>query len=245
MSEASDVARRSDHPRGQGEKEDLARLVVHDMKSPIASMLLNLSLALEESLPERTRVALENAKASAEALHRLAMNLLDISRSEEGRLVAVRRETDIGELVRDVAEPLRARAGRGRKRIVVEGSATAQVDPELLRRIVENLVDNSLRYAPAGTTIRIETLLNGSLQIRVRDEGPGIPAEAREKIFEKYAKLDPVRDERTSRGMGLAFCRIAAAAHGGTVHVEDNEPRGACFVVRLPVVPARLSEARA
>jgi two-component system CheB/CheR fusion protein len=107
----------------------------------------------------------------------------------------------------------------------------------LLRRILENLVDNALKYSPAGGAIHLEARrCEDTIELRVRDEGPGIPRCAREKIFQKYMQLDQdvLVQHRPGRGLGLTFCQLAAEAHGGRIWIEDNEPRGSTFCVRLP-----------
>jgi signal transduction histidine kinase len=101
------------------------------------------------------------------------------------------------------------------------------------------LLDNCVKYSPAGSAIEIEvrTESDGFLELRVKDQGAGIPPEFRSRIFEKYVRLE--RNMQTaahrSMGLGLAFCRMAAEAHGGRIWVEENQPRGSCFCVRLPI----------
>ena len=111
-------------------------------------------------------------------------------------------------------------------------------DRSLIRRVAENLIDNALKYTPPETTIWLQTRAgpDGSAELRVRDDGPGIPVANRVKIFEKYVQLDDpsTAGARNGRGLGLAFCRLAVTLHGGEIWVEDNAPRGASFRVRLP-----------
>jgi signal transduction histidine kinase len=116
--------------------------------------------------------------------------------------------------------------------------ANADVDAGLVVRTLENLLDNALKYAPRGTVIRViaHASPDGGLSARVADHGRRIPPEHRERIFEREARLD--RDlevhARSSRGLGLAFCRFAVAAHGGRIWVEDNQPQGNVFCVEIP-----------
>jgi K+-sensing histidine kinase KdpD len=115
-------------------------------------------------------------------------------------------------------------------------------DRELLRRVVENLLDNAFKYAPMNTEIRLEATLTGEgdYAIRIRDQGPGIPSGERGRIFEPYARLerDAREHARTSRGLGLAFCRLAVDVHGGRIWAEDNQPKGCVFVLQMPINPA-------
>ena len=111
-------------------------------------------------------------------------------------------------------------------------------DGELLRRILQNLIDNAVRHGPAGGTVRLMARRadDDGVEIRVVDEGTGIPVEMRQSIFEKYTRIEGRPDARdaTGRGLGLAFCRLAVQAQGGRISVEENEPRGSVFTVWLP-----------
>jgi signal transduction histidine kinase len=108
-------------------------------------------------------------------------------------------------------------------------------DADLLRRVLENLVDNGLRHAPAGSCLTLSAELHpDGVELRVADQGPGIPAEQRETIFEPFMQGSAAEIlSRTGRGLGLAFCRLAVQAHEGSIRVEDGNP-GAVFCVRLP-----------
>jgi signal transduction histidine kinase len=114
----------------------------------------------------------------------------------------------------------------------------ASVDPDLLRRMLENLLDNALKYAPASTSVVVRAeLFGGQLTLEVIDHGPGIPEHERERIFEPYARLrrDGENKVRQSRGLGLAFCKLAVEAHGGRISVHNRLPQGATFTVQIPI----------
>jgi signal transduction histidine kinase len=172
------------------------------------------------------------------AMNRMIMNLLDIGRSEDGALVPRPEAVAVRALLDEVgAEAARRAADRGQRLVIESEALEVRADRDLLRRVLENLVDNSLRYSPEGSTVRLEARADaGAVELRVRDDGLGVPAAYRERIFEKYVTLDPASsaEVRSSRGLGLVFCRLAVAAHGGRIWVEDNHPRGSTFCVRLP-----------
>ncbi|MFM2421020.1 MAG: hypothetical protein RL385_5743 [Pseudomonadota bacterium] len=114
-------------------------------------------------------------------------------------------------------------------------------DPDLIRRVLENLLDNALRYTPSRSTVQLGVGVGeqGELMLSVADGGPGIPEAERERVFEKYAQLDRADDraqQRFGRGIGLTFVKMAVEAHGGRIWVEDRAVRGACFQIRLPKV---------
>ena len=115
-----------------------------------------------------------------------------------------------------------------------------QGDPELLRRVIENLLDNALRYSPAHSSVVVHAeKKHGQVDILVRDQGPGIPEEHRERVFDMYERLEE-RHDRSGRGLGLVFCRAAVEAQGGAIWIDPQvNGHGATFHVRLGGRPER------
>lgn len=224
----------------QRQKEDLQALVVHDLKNPLTTILANVAFALRDArLSAEVREALDDVLGATRTMHRMVMNLLDISRSEDGALTPRLTDVNVPELLGSVVSEMTRRADEAGQRLELSASLRSPVvraDRDLLRRVVENLVDNALKYTPSGGTIRVEAEReDGRLRVSVRDQGRGIPPSQRERIFEKYAQLEQ-RDEpylRTSRGLGLVFCRLAVQAHRGRIWVEDGRP-GSVFIFELP-----------
>jgi signal transduction histidine kinase len=225
---------RDDMMRLQLQKERLTAFVVHDLKSPVNSINLGAQVVLADpGLSKGSREAAQHIRGDARMLLRLILNLLDISKSEEGALVAHPAELELAPLVRQVFEAfeLRAKTAGVELRQQLELSRV-RADPDLLLRVLENLFENAIRYTPAGGTITFEAAeRDGAALLSVTDSGSGIPEAMREKIFERYAQLDP--NERVGRGLGLTFCKLAVEAHGGAISVE-NASSGARFSVRLP-----------
>ena len=226
--------------QAQERKEELINLVVHDLKNPIASILANAHfLVREPNLSDDARDASRDIHEAANSMQRMVLNLLDISRSEQGALVPRLSDVDVPTLLNEVLGVMGRRANERQQKISVEVSPEVKhsvLDRDLLLRLLENLLDNALKYSPLAGTIKVEAnIVNGYLEFCIRDEGPGIPGAYRERIFEKYVQLEDsaVSLARTSRGLGLVFCRLAAEAHGGKIWVEDNQPRGTAFRVRL------------
>ena len=228
--------------RSQRQKSDIVGHLVHDLKNPLTSITLAATLlSRDTTLPEKPRKNARVIQRSAAALGALVANMLDINTHEDGALIPQKSTFDLAEVVREVASDMESRTTETGHRLIVEasrGPGTVFADRALIRRVAENLVDNALKYTPAETTIWLETraAANGSAELRVRDDGPGIPVANRVKIFEKYVQLDDpsTPGSRNGRGLGLAFCRLAVGLHGGQIWVEANEPRGASFCVRLP-----------
>jgi signal transduction histidine kinase len=230
--------------RAKRQNEELAELIVHDLRNPLASILANLQFTLASGqLVGEPNEALKDSVHASEALHRMILNLLDMSRSDDAGLRVQTVDTDILRIAREVRDQVHHRSQQDGKTVVVAAGKPAihlLADATLLRRVVENLIDNSIKYTPSGGTITIELTQpdGGGAVLKVRDQGPGVPEAYRESVFDKYAQLDrdTARRARSSRGLGLAFCRLAVEAHGGRIWIEDNQPRGAVFCVSLPAV---------
>ena len=230
---------RDDLMRLQLQKERLSSFVVHDLKNPVSSIdLLAQLLQRDKKLPADAREAADAIRLEVTSLMRLILNLLDINKSEEGQLVASLAPLDLPALATSVVEAAQVRAQAKEIELVHDVGAVdgLAADRDLLRRVLENLLDNALRYAPKTSRISLTArLLEGEIELRVADEGRGIPAELREGIFERFVQLDSGARTapRTGRGLGLTFCRLAIEAQGGRIYVEDGSP-GAVFCIRLP-----------
>ena len=227
--------------RAQAQQAELSALLVHDLKSPLQSVIMNTRyLIAGQTQSEAERDCLKDVLSAADTMHRMVLDLLDVSVSEDGQLAVDRRELNVLELLEHVRESMALRAADQRQNIVTSvllETQTIHADRELLRRMLSNLVDNCIKYGPVGGKIGIEARsVGGGIEFRVHDEGPGIPVSKRQKIFEKYTRVDPDSSalRAGSRGMGLRFCWVAVEAHGGRIWVEDNLPKGACFCVHLP-----------
>jgi two-component system, sensor histidine kinase and response regulator len=229
---------RDDLMRLQMQKERLTAFVVHDLKNPVNAMDLHAQLLLRNTeIPPRARESVLRIREEARSLLRLLLNLLDISKSEEGALVPQRTEIDLPALVTEVLEAhdVKAQAVSVKLTSAVEVQ-TLRADKDLFRRVLENLLDNAIRHAPEETEVRITATRHADrVEVRVADAGYGITPEMRQKIFERFVQLDGGErlEARTGRGLGLTFCKLAIEAHGGTIWVEEATP-GAVFCVRLP-----------
>lgn len=234
--------RTADLLRVQRQKDELAQLIVHDLRSPASGIMFVSQARLRDRNAPDTEVQRWRAvHTSAEAIHRMAMNLLDVMRSEDGQFTPRKATVDATKLVTDVADQLRTVAQGMERVLVVDVAATPSLvcDEDLMRRLLQNLLDNALRYTPEGGRVTVSARRDGNvLEWRVADEGPGIPAEQRERVFAKGVQLDGGTRQHPGRGLGLAFCKLATESHGGTIAVEPNAPAGSVFVVRLPLAAA-------
>ncbi len=229
---------RDDLMRLQLQKERLTAFVVHDLKNPVGNIDLQAQLILRDAdLSPRAREMATGIRGETRSLMRLIMNLLDIAKSEEGRLSPTLASVDLEQLVSDVFDASSAAAKA--RNIALERRLDVSrwsADGDLLRRVLENLVDNALRHSPEDSTIRLATELEeGKFVLRITDQGRGVPVEMRDRIFDPFVQVES-NDRSTSRsgrGLGLAFCRLAVQAHGGRIWVEEATP-GAVFCLSLP-----------
>lgn len=226
---------RDDLQRLHLQKEDLQAFLVHDLKNPINAIDLHAQRLLRDrEASARTRDAAARIRDEGRSLLRMITTLLDLARADAGALVPVRRPVELDALLALVADELGVRAEAAGVRIAcTPGQAAIDADPELLRRVVENLVENAIRHAPEGSAVEVAArLAGGGAELRVRDAGPGVPADQRERVFERFVQ-GRRDDARANRGLGLAFCKLAVVAHGGRIWIEDAGP-GAVFCVWLP-----------
>jgi signal transduction histidine kinase len=223
------------------QKELLMAFVIHDLKNPISSMdLLAQSLARDATLPRKARDAAEDIRGAARQLMRLIHNLLDISKSEEGKLAPRRAEIDLRALVEEIRETFKAQARDAKVTLETAIAVpTLAADQDLIRRVLENLLENAIRHAPKGSVVRLEAeRVDHATELRIIDQGDGVPLELREKIFERFVQLETSCDavSRSGRGLGLTFCKLAVEVHGGRVWI-DGAASGTTVCVRLPDEP--------
>jgi two-component system, sensor histidine kinase and response regulator len=165
-----------------------------------------------------------------------------VSKLEEGKLLLDRQPVEVGGLAEQVKDDLKVQAEARRMRLVVDRPAAPlelAVDPGLLRRALENLVSNAIKFSPPGSEVVVRVAPRGGpdgragARLAVADEGPGVPEEARGRLFEKFAITDLKRSGVRQTGLGLYLVRLVAEAHGGTVAIEPNQPRGSVFSITL------------
>lgn len=229
-------AQRDDLMRLQLHKEQLAAFLVHDLKNPVNAIdLQSQRIARDPGATERSRDAAARIRSESRALLRMITNLLDLSKADEGGLAPARLPIALSELFGQVTDEMHPRAREVRVTLSVNANgATIVGDPELIRRTLENLIDNALRYAPTESTIALTAAaFDGEVELRVVDAGPGVPEEHRARVFERFAQADR-EPARASRGLGLAFCKVVIEAHGGRIWIEDAAP-GAAFCIRIPL----------
>jgi signal transduction histidine kinase len=227
-------------------REDVMGHVIHDLKNRLASILPNAQFVQgEESLSEDARAACADIVSSAHAMHRMAVNVVDLCRAESAGLALHRRPVELAALLRDVTRSMGPVAKGKDQHLVVAGppGLTLEADGGLLRRALEVLVENACLHGPHGSTVALRVEAgDAEVVFRVEDDGAVVPLEARPTMFDRSAQLSQAGKpwSRLSPGLALVFCRLAVRAHGGELAHGPREPHGAEFTVRLPAASPSL-----
>jgi signal transduction histidine kinase len=221
-------------------KDTLLHAVSHDLKGPLAGIIGAMSTLRRGDELQLTTDEVESLyqmiEQSGRKMNRLVDDMLDLERLDRGQVQPEREGTDVGELVRRVA---REAPGMDTHPIRIDADPVlANVDPAKVERIVENLLANAARYTPKGCRVWVGVRQNGSdAVITVEDEGPGVPPEERERIFEPFRQGADAPEHSPGVGVGLALVQRFAELHGGRAWVEARDGGGASFKVRLPLHP--------
>lgn len=221
-------------------REALTRMVVHDLRSPLMGILGYLELLEEEAegcLTDEARDLLEHARAAATELTTRISTILDVYRLEEKAMPLNMAETDARTLVEGALKALGPQLRDSEVSIQTPAlPLSVTCDRDLVERVLGNFVVNALKFAPPGAplVISVDPRPEGVF-FGVRDQGPGVPVEYRESIFNKFEQVDAWRQgQRRGTGLGLAFCKLAIEAHDGRIGVECPEEGGSLFWFTLP-----------
>ncbi|MCA9969369.1 MAG: response regulator [Anaerolineales bacterium] len=218
-------------------RQDLSHMIMHDIRAPLATMSVYCDLLQHSVSPDEAELV-HVITNQIDRLSGFVNDMLMLAKMEHGSLVLLREPVKINELIRSVIEthqPFALQRGIEFNLDLPAGAPQRPLDASLWQRMLDNLVANALKFSPPGATVRLCAELRGAegLRLRVIDEGPGIPAEFRETIFDKYRIVAAGRRDVQQVGLGLAFCRMVVEAHHGRIFVTPNEPRGAIFTIEL------------
>lgn len=211
----------------------------HELRTPLGILKTELELALRKARSvEELEAALRSAVEESDRLTSLAEDLLVLARSDRGRLSVRREDTDMLDLVRNVAARFQTAAELRGVEIVIRGgsSVRANVDPSRLQQALGNLVDNALRHSPQGGSIQVQITSDPSnLRLSVADDGPGFPDEFLGQAFEPFTRADASRTRTGGgAGLGLAIVKAVVESHGGRVVASNAERGGAIVLLDIP-----------
>lgn len=207
----------------------------HELRTPLTVLKGDIEVALKrERTPAEYRETLIRCREEVDRLGRLASDLLVLARFDAAAPLEHVTELALRPIARRVADRFRLTAERRCVTITVQGDeGVVSGDPPLLERIVTNLLDNALRHSPDGGEVRVRIREAGAVELTVSDDGPGIPLEERQHLFERFFRIDPARQRRGGSGLGLSIAKAAAEAHGGRLEFVSNDP-GAVLRLTLP-----------
>jgi two-component system sensor histidine kinase CpxA len=216
--------------------------ISHELRSPLA----RLSVAVELARTNKNPADLDRIQKEADRLNTLIGELLQVTRAEGDPSKRVVEPLSLTQVVREIVDDTSIEARPKDCELVLHAQADVLLDgdAELLRRAIENVVRNAIRYAPQGSPIEIDLNENGeSAVIRVRDFGPGVPGNAIERIFDPFYRVDSDRNRASGgTGLGLAIARRAVQLHGGVIRATNAAP-GLLVTIELPVSPMAASPA--
>jgi heavy metal sensor kinase len=222
--------------RGVRARERLIGDVSHELRAPLAAIRSELEVSLRhDALDGPARGAVASARQETVRMSRIVENLLTLARLDEGGVELLIGSHDLGEIATEAAMSYRQAAESAGVTLTVTGSAGVRCDRDRLGQVIGNLIDNAISFAPPGSEVGVHVYSDrGEVGVRVSDEGPGVPPEDAERIFERFARRDPARSRAGGAGLGLAICREIVSAHGGRIWVQKLRSSGSTFVVALP-----------
>jgi signal transduction histidine kinase len=223
-------------------RDSLIHMVVHDLRSPlmvVGDFLALLEKCESQNLSSNGSRFILQARRAVDELVDMVNSMLDVSRMEAGELKLNRSRCQLDLLVREVAggfDPCGDAA-----EIVLEAPeqpVKVLADPALLSRVIRNLLGNALRFVSGRGSVRAAVSISGrEARVAITDNGPGIPTEYHERIFEKFGQVEDHR-AGTGTGLGLTFCKFAIELHGGCIGVESEVGKGSTFWFTLPLMEA-------
>jgi len=234
-------------------KSDFLNVTSHELRTPMvaikgyAQLLSDLSLG---EITDKQKKAIDVVLRNTTRLNKLVQDILDVSRLESGTMKFLPEDTDIGELTRETAETMQSSANAKQMKInsiIEDNLPNLIIDPERIKQVLVNLVNNAIKFSPNNSDINIQVKKEGEYVIfEIQDFGRGIPKNKIEKIFDTFYQVDSTNDRKLmgGAGLGLAISRGIVVAHGGNIHVESRVNKGSTFKFTLPLKPVEDIEGR-
>lgn len=231
-------------------RADLTRMIVHDLRNPITTLSSTVNL-LENRLPNQDRVRvtdlLNTARHGAANMLEMVDSLMDINRAEAGKFFIDADAMRMNTLLKNVFETIQPLAIQREIVLTMECDDELPIvwgDSEILRRVVVNLLDNALKFTPSGGTVTALLSADDPLpdhepgvRVTIIDSGSGIPADQKQRIFDRFITFNRGGGQVRGTGLGLTFCKLAVEAHGGEIWVEDAWTGGSAFNFTIPGIP--------
>ena len=227
-------------------RRDFVANISHELKTPIGAVgLLAEAMQAASDEPDQVRRFAKRLTKEAERLARITREIIELSRLQAADVLTKRELVEIDHVVSLSVDQTRVAAESNRVTIITGGDAGAKVygDEPLLAVALHNLIANAIQYSPPSSRVGVGVTVNDSVvEIAVTDQGIGIPDEDRERVFERFYRIDPARSRHTGgSGLGLSIVKHVVQNHGGDIRVWSQPGKGSTFTIRLPVA----SQARA
>lgn len=219
-------------------REDLTRMIVHDLRTPLSVIVFAAEmLKLPNISLDRQHQKIDQILTAGQQLQSMIDTLLLMAKLESGKLLLQRTPVDLRAICDSVLKDIEPIASQKQVKLISNlppVGGIIEVDINLLHRVLDNLLSNAIKFSPRGSEIQIiaEYLNSGKARIQVTDQGPGIPPELHDSIFQKY-EVGNLMKNVSQIGLGLAFCKLAIEAHGGIIEVANQQPQGAIFVLEF------------
>ena len=218
----------------QQQQQNFMMAVTHELKTPISVARLNLETLQKYNLdPEKQKKLIRTTLDETARLNFLTNNILIASQLEAGGYKSSKEELDLSTLLKDCIQDFRNRFPDRTFNMDIEADADVKGDALLLQMLINNLLENAIKYSPKENPVTaILKKYRSGIELQIKDEGPGIPDEEKKKIFTKFYRIGNETTRKTQgTGLGLYLCRKIARSHNGDISVTNNEPCGSNFVV--------------
>ncbi len=223
---------------GVAEQQRLVADTSHELRSPLAVMRTNIDVSLRaDELSPAAREILESNREEIDRMSATVEDLLTLARSDAREFPLSNDLVDLQALAWQAVRRLGPFAQRRGVTVSNDGAPAAVLgDPEHLGHVLRNLIDNAIKFSPTGSRVTVRTWSDGGeAGVTVEDEGPGIPDEFRQRVFDRFYRVDKSRARATGgSGLGLAIARELAIAHGGRIDLAPRDPHGSAFTIALP-----------
>jgi signal transduction histidine kinase len=221
-------------------RDELTQMIVHDLRSPltvVSGYIEALEHAASRKLNPTEAKYVAEAHRGADKIRDMITTLLDVNRLEVGEMPLQLEANDVAGIARKAADHfapvLRGRQLHGE---IPSAPVVVSCDEDVIRRVLENLISNAIKFTKSDGTITVTVHPNESeVTVSVSDDGPGIPAGHHKRIFEKFGQTETGAAKQHSTGIGLAFCRLAVEAHGGKIGIDSEPGKGSTFYFTLPI----------
>ena len=244
IEEQRDAAEAANHS-----KSEFLANISHELRTPLHGILSYARFGEDEAAEgdrEELRDFFQNVGQSADTLLRLVNDLLDLSKLEAGRMICEFRPANISDLIEVVVDEFNSLCAQRHVLVVYtppDEDTTTMADPDRFKQVIRNLLSNAVKFSPPQGTINVRLRrLPKSLLLSVRDEGPGIPPDEIELVFDKFIQSSKTKSGSGGTGLGLAICREIVGTHNGRIWAENNADAGCIFYCELPLVQPEPSD---